>query len=831
MEREATPLQQALRFDHWVERACFLYHASKASSSPEAGACLSQSPFLALANVPWTPDAVLQFSIASLSTDPALLQSQEVPLNNCHPATLRVINTLLRLVHGGSGGQDGASIRAFGAVQDHFVRLDSKGKNPKTNKNYRDEWRRDGDTLTRVHNVPRTQEFVPSEDSHCPVRLSDLSDYRRTERYYKSGKDTKVDSWRFKGNSVGKDDPWIGSTTFLIVSNGHGHSPQHETTDNSNNKQKGNVTAIATGIQAWGMNTIAHEHMFIAQTAKYVASDTPPGRKPVLHLVLQRRSGRSHKYQFELHQQDVKGPQDIFDRCIMLQELERNVPCLVLMCAEEQNWFTFLQTCLKKQFMNIVTITEDDDACSAYGINKVKACVRSSLDCVFFAGPCTGGSAWNRLNRTVSIKAEMQIEKHQELYWSLWNCFAHALDHVFAIGACALTELPRSCEYWRDDRMTTLIEGTESHVHDFDGCMYGLATHYGHRNIPIKKPWRIVSWGVQFQNLMKKCDHKHQHAPCAGRETRVTQLYTLRIAQHMIETLNKRALSLWKKQHVTSRAPVLYDWSRSPHPSMSNGNPCSEVNINKRFDKIIQSVHDSKKKKFTCENNHDTHDSCASVITFHNHLEQDFEINQANHFGAGVIQQFAKKKFAEFHPITGGLSPTTLPQRGNSLAFVSHFWRLTTSLHRGDCVFNMFRSTVYGTTGRNMASAKKLKEHLQILYSRRGESPTLVPGRFVEDMDPGQALQLAEKWMERGVPPIYSISACYCAVEAKGGAIQERLVRSLRVLLSKYDPETDDGTEVARVFFAGIKRVIGIVKNQERLVRPEHSTSWAATSS
>ena len=65
----------------------------------------------------------------------------------------------------------------------------------------------------------------------------------------------------------------------------------------------------------------------------------------------------------------------------------------------------------------------------------------------------------------------------------------------------------------------------------------------------------------------------------------------------MIETLNKRALSLWKKQHVASRAPVLYDWSRSPHPSMSNGNPCSEVNINKRFDKIIQSVHDSKKKK------------------------------------------------------------------------------------------------------------------------------------------------------------------------------------------------------------------------------------------
>ena len=44
-----------------------------------------------------------------------------------------------------------------------------------------------------------------------------------------------------------------------------------------------------------------------------------------------------------------------------------------------------------------------------------------------------------------------------------------------------------------------------------------------------------------------------------------------------------------------------------------------------------------------------------------------------------------------------------------------------------------------------MASAKKLKEHLQKLDNRRGESPTLVPRQFVEDMDPGQALQLAEK--------------------------------------------------------------------------------------
>ena len=165
---------------------------SKASSSPEAGACLSQSPFLALANVPWTPDAVLQFSIASLSTDQALLQSQEVPLNNCHPATLRVINTLLRLVHGGSGGQDGASIRAFGAVQDHFVRLDSKGKTQKQIK----ITEMNGDAMA-THSpeciMCREHKSLSLVKTHtvlsgCRICLIIVG----TEKYYKSGKTQKL---------------------------------------------------------------------------------------------------------------------------------------------------------------------------------------------------------------------------------------------------------------------------------------------------------------------------------------------------------------------------------------------------------------------------------------------------------------------------------------------------------------------------------------------------------------------------------------------------------------------------------------------------------------
>lgn len=193
--------------------------------------------------------------------------------------------------------------------------------------------------------------------------------------------------------------------------------------------------------------------------------------------------------------------------------------------------------------------------------------------------PRTGGSAWNRLNRTISNKAAAQVKQHQRLYWRLWEHFADTLEHVFSIDACALTELRRSCEYWNDKRMTQLVNGTESHTHNFDGCMYDLTSQYNAKGMPIKKPWKVVSWGVHFKDLQKICDGRHQRVPCAGRDTRVTQMYTFRIAQTILETLNKRSLSLWKKKHVASRPPKLHDWPTSPHPLLHRDDMSSEASL------------------------------------------------------------------------------------------------------------------------------------------------------------------------------------------------------------------------------------------------------------
>ena len=195
-------------------------------------------------------------------------------------------------------------------------------------------------------------------------------------------------------------------------------------------------------------------------------------------------------------------------------------------------------------------ITEDDDLLSRYGSAKWRRCLRSNKDCVFFAGPCTGGSPWNRLNKRVSNATAHMIHAKARLYWKLWEEFSTCLLKVIELDAMALLELPRGCDYWNDERMKCMINGTDSYIHDFDGCMYGLTTQFGDQRIPIKKPWRIVSWGVKF-GLHKKCDRNHEHGKCEGRETRVTQTYTNQIVDIILKSVRRhmsiRFKELWSK--------------------------------------------------------------------------------------------------------------------------------------------------------------------------------------------------------------------------------------------------------------------------------------------
>ena len=85
-----------------------------------------------------------------------------------------------------------------------------------------------------------------------------------------------------------------------------------------------------------------------------------------------------------------------------MQELPEGTPTMVLMCLEPSSLMTKRYREIMDTPFHLELITEDDDLLSRYGSAKWRRCLRSNKDCVFFAGPCTGGSPWNRLHKRVS---------------------------------------------------------------------------------------------------------------------------------------------------------------------------------------------------------------------------------------------------------------------------------------------------------------------------------------------------------------------------------------------------------------------------------------------
>lgn len=90
---------------------------------------------------------------------------------------------------------------------------------------------------------------------------------------------------------------------------------------------------------------------------------------------------------------------------------------------------------------------EDDDLLSEYGKAKWRRCMRSKAACVFFAGPCTGGSPWNRLNTLVGEATEHVIRMKATLFWKLWDEFLKCLVVVINMDGMALMEFFRGCDY------------------------------------------------------------------------------------------------------------------------------------------------------------------------------------------------------------------------------------------------------------------------------------------------------------------------------------------------------------------------------------------------
>ena len=152
--------------------------------------------------------------------------------------TIRVINALVRLVHGGRGMEDSKQFKDHKKFNDSFSELLKLKKPPIRRRNIktiasatecgqdevhvRDEWRWVGDhILERIHNLPRREMFVPSDcdDCLCDHRL--IQDWRETQLKFQSNVRMDKSNWRLPGNngerSSNRNEFWTGKSIFRVL--------------------------------------------------------------------------------------------------------------------------------------------------------------------------------------------------------------------------------------------------------------------------------------------------------------------------------------------------------------------------------------------------------------------------------------------------------------------------------------------------------------------------------------------------------------------------------------------------------------------------------------
>ena len=137
--------------------------------------------------------------------------------------------------------------------------------------------------------------------------------------------------------------------------------------------------------------------------------------------------------------------------------------------------------------------------------------------------------------------------------------------------AAILFELPGSCDYWKDETLHEVVHDGTSH--EFDGCRYGLKTKICKEN-PCQSRDHGGLYHGNFElggSLSKKCNGNHQHGPCAGRETKETQLYTSIIVGVILRRFRARARCL-KPAPLKTRSCLHYAREIAEAPSYCERN-------------------------------------------------------------------------------------------------------------------------------------------------------------------------------------------------------------------------------------------------------------------
>ena len=183
----------------------------------------------------------------------------------------------------------------------------------------------------------------------------------------------------------------------------------------------------------------------------------------------------------------------------------------------------------------VIRITKDDDVLDPQTrklivrqvLNELRYLPKGRRLLVWASLPCTGGTPWIHVNKTIPSAAN-KVEEHQKEFRKLWNALVDLVNSLRSASPYIAIEWPKGCVYWKLDHVVAFCQRHAMEQVTFDGCMIGVVDVHG---VSIRKPWKICtnlpSLIESFESL--QCDGNHEHAEGRGESLKRTESYTFRM--------------------------------------------------------------------------------------------------------------------------------------------------------------------------------------------------------------------------------------------------------------------------------------------------------------
>ncbi len=107
----------------------------------------------------------------------------------------------------------------------------------------------------------------------------------------------------------------------------------------------------------------------------------------------------------------------------------------------------------------VIRLTIADDLTTPAGLAKALAAVSDPYAQVLLFGalPCTGGSAWQKINWVKGAATQNKIREHRATFAKLFSNFAQVAAACSANGGHIAIEWPRGCSYWSHLEVQALL--------------------------------------------------------------------------------------------------------------------------------------------------------------------------------------------------------------------------------------------------------------------------------------------------------------------------------------------------------------------------------------